>query len=944
MAESEVDVYKLNADDRKQSLRISVFNNEKISLILTNINTGQIYSSSISLPQLRKVCQIFNSIKTIQQAIQILKETIEAGKIMITEDPQNNIIELIFTVSGENDDEYPPFDVKLALEKKNNEEDVQVLPATFDYQGNKEAENKYGNTTDNTTEFVKPIVQSNIKPPILQLEYIEPILQVHYPDGTTKSTALPPRIQGADGKAPNITEEQFRAIQEQMNKNSTIRNFSPLKDFLNDNRSNSVAKKSTSIYSTQSTPYPATNNITRVNPFDKAVEANDNLNKNKTVATPAINHVRTVMNGNGQNNYLNDLNNNLNKTSSGYSIMTMQARQFSGHSGANYSPVPNPTLQNNNLNQTNIFQKSKMVNQAFINQNNNIIERRPRMIGQRQNHPSDGGNRSQSLPANDNMHKFNPYKNPDIYQSNQMRNPFQKNNSPVDSKNVEKYPYDRNTQRVPIRNNLNKMYTNNVKKIPQNQQSRNANIQQMKLDPQNSLSHIERQQQRLLEVQKKLAEIQKQQMQLKARQNELILQQRKNQQFQRFTNSQINPNLNVNQQMRLQQIQKQDIQPNQQGSQYQSMQNQQNPMIRKAQSQSINANQNQMKFQNQQQMRQPPQYQKPQVQKQQMIRQINSLSNNQQTLQHQNSQEINKAQTPIINQNQKQNIYQNNQNKFRTQLSSPIPSQTPTLTNKDITQQLINLAQMASMKNEANPNYQNLQAITLEQQEQDEIQEYNPQEEANGQEQQQQQQYQESPPEVQQEPDINVEALFFTEDGHVIFRNGLLRGIIHKYAEIDDVVTKIQDKLLKGVKFNLVYKAFDVGDKAKVFHEICDKLDMSLILIETDKDIRFGGFTTQNWGGHCLKKKDNNAFVFSLETNKIFDIIPNEPAIGCYPKFGPVFFGCQIRIYDEFFTKGGTTCHKGLNYQTDEDYELNNGEQKYLIKDIEIYSIETIDI
>jgi hypothetical protein len=119
---------------------------------------------------------------------------------------------------------------------------------------------------------------------------------------------------------------------------------------------------------------------------------------------------------------------------------------------------------------------------------------------------------------------------------------------------------------------------------------------------------------------------------------------------------------------------------------------------------------------------------------------------------------------------------------------------------------------------------------------------------------------------------------------------------------------------------------------------------MSLVLIETDKDIRFGGFTTQSWEGNCQIKTDNNAFVFSLETNKIFDIIPDEPAVGCYPKFGPVFFGCQIRIYNNFFTTGGTTCLKGLNYNTDKDYELNNGNQNYLIKDIEVYGIETIAI
>ena len=46
-----------------------------------------------------------------------------------------------------------------------------------------------------------------------------------------------------------------------------------------------------------------------------------------------------------------------------------------------------------------------------------------------------------------------------------------------------------------------------------------------------------------------------------------------------------------------------------------------------------------------------------------------------------------------------------------------------------------------------------------------------------------------------------IEDLFITEEGKAIFRNGLLRGIIHTYSEIDDVVTKIQDILLKGAKF-----------------------------------------------------------------------------------------------------------------------------------------------
>lgn len=197
----------------------------------------------------------------------------------------------------------------------------------------------------------------------------------------------------------------------------------------------------------------------------------------------------------------------------------------------------------------------------------------------------------------------------------------------------------------------------------------------------------------------------------------------------------------------------------------------------------------------------------------------------------------------------------------------------------------------------------------------------------------------------QQSLDIyGEEQLFRTEEGRVIFRNGLLNGIIKKYSEINNVVNKIQEKLRKGAKFNIAYKATELGDKTSVFHQKCDNLEMSLVIIETQKGVRFGGFTMRPWEGNCVQKIDNEAFVFSIDRKKIYDVFPNEPAIGCYPKFGPVFFGCQIRIYDNFFSKISTTCQRRLNYKTNINYELNNGEQSYIVKDIEVYGIEIIDI
>ena len=50
----------------------------------------------------------------------------------------------------------------------------------------------------------------------------------------------------------------------------------------------------------------------------------------------------------------------------------------------------------------------------------------------------------------------------------------------------------------------------------------------------------------------------------------------------------------------------------------------------------------------------------------------------------------------------------------------------------------------------------------------------------------------------------------------------------------------------------------------------------------------------------------------------------------------------KFRIYDEFFKNGGTTFEKGMNYDTQEDFELTGGLKKFNIKEIEVYSVELI--
>jgi len=162
--------------------------------------------------------------------------------------------------------------------------------------------------------------------------------------------------------------------------------------------------------------------------------------------------------------------------------------------------------------------------------------------------------------------------------------------------------------------------------------------------------------------------------------------------------------------------------------------------------------------------------------------------------------------------------------------------------------------------------------------------------------------------------------------------------IIHDISELEMITKKI-NKENKKIIINLLYKASVDGDLASAFHEKCDQAENTIVLVETKNGKRFGGFTTCSWSGNCVDKNDPEAFIFSFDKMKTYDNIPGDEAIGCYPKFGPIFLGCQIKIFDNAFTKGGTTFEKELNFNTEEDYELTGGERTFEVKDIEVYEV-----
>ena len=94
-----------------------------------------------------------------------------------------------------------------------------------------------------------------------------------------------------------------------------------------------------------------------------------------------------------------------------------------------------------------------------------------------------------------------------------------------------------------------------------------------------------------------------------------------------------------------------------------------------------------------------------------------------------------------------------------------------------------------------------------------------------------------------------------------------------KYIKSEIIKNKNEEEMLlnkinnhgRNLQFNLLYKSINDTDRAEVFHRKCDKAQRSLVLIETINGRRFGGYKIQSWEGDGVDKKDDEAFVFSLD-------------------------------------------------------------------------------
>ena len=147
----------------------------------------------------------------------------------------------------------------------------------------------------------------------------------------------------------------------------------------------------------------------------------------------------------------------------------------------------------------------------------------------------------------------------------------------------------------------------------------------------------------------------------------------------------------------------------------------------------------------------------------------------------------------------------------------------------------------------------------------------------------------------------------------------------------------------KKLTFDLLFSSLYSPLSISSFHQSCDKIRPTLILILTDNGCRIGGFVTKPWDidPNTKSKKDEFAFIFSLDLCEKYTILNNNSSSALfYTQNSIVGFGNDLFINDQ--SKGFKSyCHHPIMYCSDhQGRSITNGKKEFNVKLMEVFAVK----
>ena len=181
---------------------------------------------------------------------------------------------------------------------------------------------------------------------------------------------------------------------------------------------------------------------------------------------------------------------------------------------------------------------------------------------------------------------------------------------------------------------------------------------------------------------------------------------------------------------------------------------------------------------------------------------------------------------------------------------------------------------------------------------------------------------------------------------------GILDNLFFPYHS--DIIKTVDEfeflrDTLGKVELRMILNSNIHGDYARDFHEKANYHHL-LILVETFEGNRFGGYTSDNFiplsvgltsTSVDVQKYDEAAFLFNLDTKKIYEINPEkvDTALNCDEYYTLSFGEKDLVIWDYFLTRGGVSSFPDYYGKGAQPFELTGGEQTFKINSIEIFQV-----
>jgi len=175
--------------------------------------------------------------------------------------------------------------------------------------------------------------------------------------------------------------------------------------------------------------------------------------------------------------------------------------------------------------------------------------------------------------------------------------------------------------------------------------------------------------------------------------------------------------------------------------------------------------------------------------------------------------------------------------------------------------------------------------------------------------------------------------------------DSLFSGNLSKIVVSEEEITFLKE-IVPDSKFSLIYRATIDGDAFDTFHSKCDGIGPTIILFKTDKNRKWGAYTSYPWNSSsgCDHSTNTKYFLYNITDKKKY--IPKKGVTRSNGGHNYVWFCDTMGISNNsILAINGGTENPGNSSRYEnyiKEYEIT-GEKTFTCVELEVYKVDKID-